>query len=104
MITFGVGGSGAGPNGFSVVSNSSVVAVTPTSSTLIASNGWRKYLHIVNNSTFDIWIQYGSAAQVGRGIRITPNTLLVMSGSELFKGQINAISAVATSIDILEGE
>lgn len=90
--------------GWSTVSVSAQVAVGATSTQLIASNTNRKYFHIVNNSTAAAFLQYGSAAQVNRGIKLNVGAMLTLSGYELYLGQINAISTSTTiNLDILEG-
>lgn len=80
-----------------------VITVTTASTTLLSTNVSRKYAHIINNGANAVWLQYGSAAVLGRGIQLNVGAIFTMSGHELFYGQINAISTTSTQIDILEG-
>jgi hypothetical protein len=91
------------PKGFSTVSNVGQILVTTSSTTVLAANIIRKYFHLVNNSNATVYIQYGSAAQINKGIKLNVGALLMISGNELFLGQINAISTSSINLDYLEG-
>lgn len=91
------------PLGFSTISGSSAVSVDSTSTQLLPANSNRVYAHISNNSSAPAFVQYGSQAVLGRGIKLQGGALLTVSGFDLYLGQINAISANPTTIDVLEG-
>lgn len=94
----------AAATGFSTVSVTGRISVGTASTTLLSANTSRLYAHFMNNTLVPVYLQYGSAAVVGAGIKLSPGALLVLSNHELYKGQINAISSTPSIlIDILEG-
>lgn len=91
--------------GFSTINVSGTVAIGTSSTQLLAANPNRLYVHFFNNDSVPVYIQYGSAAQMGRGIRLNVGAMLTLSGFDLFKGSITAISSTpSTLIDVLEGQ
>ena len=90
--------------GFSSINVSTQIMVGTSSTTLLILNNNRRYVHIINNSSNRIFIQYGTPAEVNRGIKIPPGAMWTISGYEVYLGQITAISETpSTAIDILEG-
>lgn len=80
------------------------VAVTTSSTVLLAPNLERLYAQVNNNSAHPIWVQNGIAAVVGRGTRVMPGGMLTFPNNELYLGQISAITNGATvQIDVIEG-
>ena len=81
-----------------------LITINTASTILIAANPSRRFLQISNNSGGAIWIQYNAAAVVGRGVKVNNGALYTISGSELWLGQINAISSTTSlQIDLFEG-
>lgn len=89
--------------GFSTINVSTSIPVSSSSTQLLAINTNRVYAHLINYGTVPAFVQYGNAAVVNHGIRVSPNAILTISGFDLFLGQINAISSTPTAIDVLEG-
>ncbi len=80
------------------------IAVTGASTQLLAGNAARKYAHFINNSSAVVFIQFGSAAVIGQGIKLNLGAMYSLSGFELWQGAVNAVSASGTvNIDIFEG-
>lgn len=90
-------------SGWSTVNVSTTINVTNASIQLLAANENRKYLYIANNDTQPVYLQLGNSAIYGRGIRLNNGAVFIMSGSELFLGEINAIGIGPVVIDVLEG-
>jgi hypothetical protein len=90
-------------SGWKVVNVSTTIDVTNVSTALLQENLNRRYLYIANNSASMIYIQLGNTAVYGMGIRIAAGGIFIMSGSELFLGQINGIGQNSNLIDVLEG-
>lgn len=105
------GGGGGGnvtttPAGFGNLSPGypTQVSVTTSSSVLLPSNIARLYAHIVNNTQFEIFIQYSSAAALNQGIKLQPGNFYTIDSSNLYTGVVNAIGSAGTQlIDVLEG-
>lgn len=80
------------------------VAVSTTSTTLLVANLSRLFARIVNNSVQTIYVQYGVSAVWQQGFPLRPNAMYVIDTSELFLGQINAITNTGSvNIDVIEG-
>lgn len=105
----GGGGGGGGvvtPAGFGTLSPGypTQISVGTTSVELLPTNANRLYAHIVNNTQFEIFIQYSSAAALNQGIKLQPGNFYTIDSSNLYKGVVNAIGTVdAQFIDVLEG-
>lgn len=81
------------------------VSVGTSSIQLFAVNPNRKYAHIVNNSSEQIFIQYSVMASINQGIRIPPRGFFTLESNNLWLGIINAIGVISNQlIDVLEGE
>ena len=80
------------------------IAVAASSTILLPANPLRVYAHISNNSGVPVYIQYSANALVGQGIKLNNTSVLFISGSELWLGEINAVSTAGTvNIDVFEG-
>lgn len=80
------------------------VVVGSTSTILLNANSNRVYAEIINNGSAPIWIQLGIAAQLGVGVKIMPNGMRNFKESELYLGQINAVTATGTvNTEVIEG-
>ena len=80
------------------------VLVTNSSTELLAANSNRVYASISNNSNQTIYFQYGNAALWQEGYVLRPNATWIISTTELFLGQINAITNTGSvNIDVIEG-
>lgn len=81
------------------------IPVGTNSTVLLPVNPLRAYAHVINNSSYKIYVQYGVSAALRQGFPVTVGSALFISGNDLYRGAINAISPVAnTLIDVLEGE
>lgn len=89
--------------GWTKVTFSGVVQAQVTSTLLLPAFPDRLFLCISNNSQKMVYLQFGSPAVYGRGIRLNAGGRLSLSGSELFLGEIYAVGITLTDIDILEG-
>lgn len=80
------------------------ISVSNSSSIIAASNVSRKFLRISNFSSESVWLQYGAAAAVSRGVRLTTNSFFEITSIELYTGDVHAISGGATvDVDVFEG-
>ena len=82
------------------------VAVQNLSTRLLSNNSLRRYAKVNNNGGVAIWVQLGTIALVGQGTRLMPGAQLEFNASNLYLGEINAISNNGTinpNIDIIEG-
>jgi hypothetical protein len=73
------------------------VSVGITSTLLIPSNVNRLYAHVTNHTNKTIYIELGAAAVVQQGIRLAPGSMLTFSGSDLWLGDVNAITSSGTA-------
>lgn len=81
------------------------ISVGTASTQLFAANPNRRYVHIVNNTTETIYIQFQSAAALNQGIKMQPGSFYTLESTNLWLGTINAIGNLASQlIDVLEGE
>lgn len=72
------------------------VDVATTSTLLLAANSRRKLATFVNASDTDVWIRFGSAAVVGRGIFLSAGGFSMEIGEgNLWVGDLFAIHAGA---------
>lgn len=79
------------------------ITVTNASTLLLAANSNRKYFHITNNSGGPIYIQYGSPAVLGKGIRINAGALYTIGANELWLGAVYAVANSSLVIEVFEG-
>ena len=86
----------------------SIVAAATSSKTLLAASTSRMWAAIINDSTDDIYLNFGGAAVASSGFRLNPRTVLGdriemnLRDGNLFKGAISCITAVSSStINIL---
>jgi len=80
------------------------IAVSNTSTALLAANPARVFGMIANNSSQPIYLQYGIAAVWQTGWRLMPGGVFIINMNELFQGQINAVTQSGTvNIDVIEG-
>lgn len=81
------------------------IAVGPDSIEILPANPLRAYAHVINNSSYKVFVQYGVVAQLNRGFPLSVGSIMFISGDDLYRGAVNAISPVAnTLIEILDGE
>lgn len=72
----------------------SSVTIGNTSTLAIAANTNRKYLVISNDSTEDMYISFGSAAVINKGLRLNANGgTLEWFGPNVFGSAVYAITA-----------
>lgn len=72
----------------------SAVDVATTSTLLLAANARRKLATIVNASDTDVWIRFGQAAVIGRGIFLSAGGFSMEIGEgNLWVGSLFAIHA-----------
>lgn len=64
----------------------------------------RLYAHVINNTQVTVYVQYAVDAVVGEGFLLEPGGVLTISGFELWKGRVSAISATPTDIEVMEAE
>lgn len=90
--------------GFSTLSPGypTTAVVGNTSAIVIPANMNRLFAWVINNDAAIVYVQLGSPAVFGRGLPIRPGTKLFVSGSDLWLGDIYAISAGSVTIDLLE--
>lgn len=82
-----------------------LVSVGTNSTQLLPANPLRAYAHVINNTSFKVFVQIEAVAQLNMGFPVRSGTVLFISGNDLYRGNINAISPVAnTLIEVLEGE
>lgn len=81
------------------------VSVGTNSTQILPVNSLRAYAHVINNSSYKVYVQYNVSAQLNKGFPLTAGSTLFISGNDLYRGAVNAISPVAnTLIDVLDGE
>lgn len=98
------------PRGYGSATHGTANA-TASSGQLIAANPDRKYLHITNDGTADVYLSLGTAAAVAnQGLRLSAaagERRFEMSGElgNVWTGQINAITVAGSSrLIYVEGE
>lgn len=94
----------ATPRGFSTVSIDTSIAVTSASTLLLAANANRRYAYFMNQSGGTVYLRFGSAAAVSRGITLAAGSLYQMNADNLWLGDVNAIRSGggSFSIDVFE--
>lgn len=80
------------------------VSVSPTSTILLSANADRVSATFTNNSNAAIYIQYGISAVWQLGYFVPPNCGWEINSTNLYQGQVSAITFSATvNIDVTEG-
>lgn len=68
------------------------IDVTTSSTAILAANNARKYVAIVNDSDTTIYLAFGAAAVVNKGIRLNAaGGSLELTPPEMYRGAINGI-------------
>ena len=85
------------------VTNSSVSVAT--SNTTIVSSSSRTYIALTNNEPYDVWIAFGDAAIIDKGMVLRAyGGNVVLSNESIYQGDITAIAdTTATTIAYVEG-
>lgn len=90
----GGGGGGGGATRGPITDGSGTISVGGTSQVVFAANPIRKYLIFQNQSSGDLWINFGIAAvQSQPSIRVFPGESFLMEGSHISTDSINVIGA-----------
>jgi hypothetical protein len=102
-----VGGSGSSTINFGFdtasVPATQVAINAITSTEVLAANASRAYAHLINNSGQRVWVQYGLSAEIGKGIPLNNGAMLTLSGFELWRGSVHAVSTTGSvNLDIME--
>lgn len=96
-------GTMTGGLGFSTVVSANP-SVSNVDSIIIASNSGRKYARIANFSSTPVWLQYGGPAISGQGILLRTNSVWTINSTELYLGDIHAITDGPTiNLSTMEG-
>jgi len=69
------------------------VSIGTSSTQVLAANGNRKLLILVNNSDEPIYVSLGATATLNNGIRLNASGGALALDNPIFKGVVNAISA-----------
>jgi hypothetical protein len=90
--------------GFSTPNNA-VIAVGNSSTLLIAANVNRKMAYVSNLSGVAIWIRFGDAAVLNRGIRLLNGSYYQIDSNNFWQGDVYAIKSGGgtLNIDVFEG-
>lgn len=92
-------GSISASSGFSTVGSGmpANVSVSTSSTLVLAANANRKYAHVANHSNKTVFLQFGASAVLSEGIRLSPGSVWVLSGGDLWLGVVNAIVSTGTA-------
>jgi hypothetical protein len=79
------------------------VTVGTTTTTVVEARPAREYLSVHNNGSAVVYLALGADAEMNKGIRLPSGGSYEINYTNLFVGEVNAISSASTVVCFQEG-